>query len=67
MAKYKCKRTKLTIGKVCKDWKKVGGKRKCVRWVRKKVRRCVDYGVRGKVRGGLYSGGRVRKRAKVVG
>lgn len=66
MAKYKCKRTKITIGRVCKDWAKRGRKRVCVRWARKKVRRCADYGVKGKVKGGIYAGGRVRRRAKIV-
>jgi len=66
MAKYKCKRTKTTIGKVCKDWKKVKGKRKCVRWQRKRVKRCADYGIKGKVKGGVYGGGKVRKRARRV-
>ena len=66
MAKYKCKRRKTTIGKVCKDWTKRGGKRVCVKWSRKKVKRCADYGIKGKVKGGLYGGGKVRKRAKVV-
>jgi len=66
MAKYKCKRMKTTIGKVCKDWVTRGGKRVCVRWARKRVKRCADYGVSGKVRGGLYGGKKVRKRARVV-
>ncbi len=66
MAKYKCKRTKITTGKVCKDWKKVGRKRKCVRWQRKRVKRCADYGIRGKVRGGLYKGKKPRRRARRI-
>lgn len=66
MARFKCKRIRTTIGSVCKDWVKRGKKRVCVRRVRKRVKRCADFGVTGKVRGGVYGRGKIRKRARVV-
>lgn len=53
MAKFKCKR-----------FRTVTGKKGRIRGVR--VKRCADFGVRDHIKGGLYLGGKTRKRARRV-
>lgn len=49
---------------VCKSFKIVVGKKGRLRG--RKIKRCRQWGVKGKVKGGLYKKGKIRKKARRV-